>query len=199
MATITNTPFKAGESALMRKNNPQEDKKSDEWYLNYIDQYKNSEFYEQLRQNPYLRENNRGYEDSLLESILGGGKGASQYYEDLLSARNEYMNEILGQMREQKRNEPAEEIARRKAAGLNDDLNGGEQIRTGEAVQNDQPLGKGPSMMGGTQEIERSISSLWNCFTTAYSLTSGLLKDAQVLKAGKLPTNKAKSPISWTG
>lgn len=159
---------------------------SDEWYNKYIEQYKDSEFYEQLKMNPYLRANNAPYQNSMLENIFGGAKGSTQYYEDLVNARNEYMTEILGQMREQAHNDPAAEVARRKAAGLNDDLSGGQAIGTGEAAQNDQPAGSPPNMMGGLNEIQNNISTLWSCFTNAYSLTSALIKDAQVLKSGKI-------------
>lgn len=159
---------------------------SDEWYNKYIEQYKDSEFYEQLRMNPYLRANNAPYQNSFLENIFGGAKGSTQYYEDLVNARNEYMTEILAQMREQAHNDPAAEVARRKAAGLNDDLSGGQAIGTGEAAQNDQPAGNPPNMMGGLQEVQNNVATLWSCFTNAYSLTSALLKDAQVLKSGKI-------------
>lgn len=170
-----------------------ENRATDEWYDNYIQQYKDSEFYNELQNNPYLIRNNREYDPGFLGGVLEGfgfSSGRSNYYEDLLMARNEKLSQIEAQIREQKRNEPAAEVQRKRAAGLNVDLTGGQGIGSGEAAQNDQPIESPGGMNAGApvQEFTQGVNALWGAFQQAYSMTMGIMSDAQTLKQARNAT-----------
>lgn len=113
-------------------------------YLARIEQYKGSSFYDELLNNPYyqFQDFQGNFFQGVWANTVGDYSAWDKFYNDRKTSGDEYMSQILDAQRQQQYDDPAAQLARRKAAGLNDDLNGGQQIGTGtpgEAVPDDTP------------------------------------------------------------
>jgi len=163
---------------------------TDNYYMQQIEKYRGTEWYDKLVNNPYLRANNAPYSKNFLQDIayglFGDTSAEDEYYGNLQNMRNQYLAETLEAMRQQEHNSPEAEVARRRAAGLNDDLNGGQAIGTGQAAENDQPMQTPPGMGGQQTSIQDKLNGLWNVFTQAYALTMGFVQDSQAVRAAQI-------------
>lgn len=106
-------------------------------YMERIKQYEGTSFYEQLVNNPYYQwqEYSGGFLEGLWSNMTGNYAGADKFYNDRMTAGDEYMSQILNAMHTEAYNDPAAQVQRRNAAGLNSDLNGGSGISSGDAGQ----------------------------------------------------------------
>lgn len=103
-------------------------------YLARIEQYKGTTYYDQLLNNPYyqFQDYSANWMQSIWASMTGQTTAWDQFYNDRKTSGDEYMSQVLDAMRQERYNDPQAEVARRTAAGLNDALNGGQQIGSGE-------------------------------------------------------------------
>ena len=141
---------------------------SDFAYLDSIDKYKGTSYYDTLYSNPYLVGRSKGYTPTALESIgdvalhlgtlgLSGStfsdSGRKRYLEELQQNSNVYLNEQLDKMRQEEYNSAPAAAARERQAGLNPDLTGG--VQAGNAAENDQPLqpAKLPDQSGDVLQV----------------------------------------------
>lgn len=103
-------------------------------YLARIEQYKGTAFYDQLLNNPYMQY--QEFDGNIFQQLWSDFTGNTQYidnfYNDRKTSADEYMSQVMEAARQQGYNDPSSELARRRAAGLNDDLNGGQAIGAGE-------------------------------------------------------------------
>ena len=157
---------------------------TDEWYWQAIQQYKGSSFYDALLNNPFLVSNNNGYSPNLWQSIgalFGDHSGESAYYEDLRSKANQYLQSQVEAMRQQDYDDPKNQVARMKSAGLNPDLDGGSSISPGNAAENDQPMSGPPPVPSGSDAMS-VLGNIGAFVVKAYSFASGIAKDGFLLK-----------------
>lgn len=106
----------------------------DAWYYSQIEQFKETdpEFYQYLLTNPHLISNSGSYTPYWTESLFGtADTSAARYYNQLKSDANEWLGRALSSHHVENYSDPIAEIARRKAAGINDDLSGGAEIGSG--------------------------------------------------------------------
>lgn len=126
-------------------------------YLSQIEQYKGTSFYQQLLNNPYYQysDYSGGWLKALWGSMTKDYSSIDKFYADRKMAGDEYLAQVLDSMRQQQYDDPAAQVARRKAAGLNDELNGGSQIGSGEtppvAPDDTPPTAPDPSAETGLQ------------------------------------------------
>lgn len=157
---------------------------NDDWYWKAIEKYKGSSFYDTLANNPYLVANNNPFQGTLLQNIgeaFGDFSAEFNYYQNLRSQANQYFANVVDQMRQQEYNSPSAEVARMRAAGINPDLNGGQNIDPGSAAENDQPLQPMEANNGQTGIAE--VTSLAVGFlSNVISMYQGI----QSIKAGNL-------------
>lgn len=106
----------------------------DQWYLDLIAQYSSDpELYQYLLANPHLVRNSGTYVPQWYEQLLGTTDTNEQrYLNQLRSEANSWLADALAQKHIENYTDPAQETARRRAAGINDDLSGGSQIGSGE-------------------------------------------------------------------
>lgn len=154
-------------------------KGADVSYLEHIKQYEKSPFYQQLVDNPYLHSKNSPFEPSFFqqlgESFFGDYSARAEYYGNLDNQRNQYLTEILGQMRQQDYDSAPAQLERMKLAGQNPDLNGGSSISPGSSAENDQPAGAYHyPQQASAAEIVGGFADLT---MKAYSFASGFAKD----------------------
>lgn len=157
---------------------------NDAWYWELIKQYKDTPFFDKLLNNPYLVSNNQTFEPNLLQKLgiaLGDYSSEFNYYQDLRSKAQIYFADTLEQIRQQEYNSPSAEVARMRAAGINPDLNGGQNIDPGSAAENDQPFL--PSVGNDGQSGIGEVTSLAVGFiSNVISMYQGI----QSIKAGNL-------------
>lgn len=151
-------------------------------YLSRIAQYQGTSFYEELLNNPYYQY--QDYEPGFLETIGYSGFGISNRAQTWLNERrtsgDEYMSQILDAKRTQEYSSPASEVARRQAAGLNDDLNGGQAIGTGEAsdvAPDDTPPSNSPESGSEFIDVASKVAQLGISFFEEGASLIGFLQD----------------------
>lgn len=158
---------------------------SDDSYNEYISQFKNSPFFNQLSNNPYLVGNNNEFVPNFWQNIgenwLDDFSARNQYYGNLVNQRNQYLSEILGQMRQQDYDSASSQVEREKIAGLNPDLNGGSSISPGASAENDQPQGQ--YMYPSDASSREVVAGFADLTMKAYSFASGFAKDMFTFKA----------------
>lgn len=160
------------------------DVSSDEWYLNYISQYKGTVWYPRLLNNPHLRANAAPFSPDLWQQFLAGigdNSARDRYYGDLLSKRNDYLSKIEDEIRQYKQNSPANQAALMAAAGQNADLLGTGSVAG--APENDnlaEPFL--PSQSSGTGLP--SFEGLANFGVSMISTLIGFANSLQGLEAG---------------
>lgn len=144
-------------------------------YLQRIEQYKGTSFYNELLNNPYMQY--QEYDGNIFQQLWSDFTGNTNYidkfYNDRKTSADEYLAQIIDAQREQAYNEPAAQLARRQAAGLNDDLNGGQNIDSGaspEVAPDDTPP---DSPADNTLEVATQVASIgMNLFQSGLSLVS---------------------------
>lgn len=146
-------------------------------YLARIEPYKGSTFYEQLKNNPYMTYQKAplNFFQGLWSNITGDSSFEDRFYNERQTSALEYMEQVLDAQRQQNYDDPAAQLARRRSAGLNDDLNGGEAIGTGtpgEAVPDETPpetpysdaISVAGRVAQGSFELFQSAASLFGFF-----------------------------------
>lgn len=154
---------------------------SDYAYLHEIEQYKNKPYYDNLLTNPWLWSKQGSFEPSILDKVrqaLGDYSTEQNYYNSIVSNREQWLAEFLENMRQQEYNSASSQVAQLKQAGLNPDLSG--NVSAGGASENDQPLLANPQFGGDSSQI---VSSLGSFFFNAFQLASGFAKDMVSLKS----------------
>lgn len=151
-------------------------------YLARIEQYKNTPFYQELLNNPYYQF--QDYQGNFFQGVWANTfddfSPWDKFYNERKTSGDEYLAQILEAQRVQQYSDPSAEVARRKQAGLNDDLSGGSSIGTGDpgsvipdetppvADPND-PLATAQTVVG----VASSIGQLaFNFFQSGMSLFS---------------------------
>lgn len=173
-----NVALSNGQSVIIHEPN------SDDEYFDLIKPYEGSEWYDTLKNNPYLISNNQPFSPTLLQSLgelFGDTSAHDAYYQNLLSQRNAYYANILEQIRQQNRNEPANQVALEKAAGVNTDL--GNALGTGTAVENDQPAQPVSMPVGDTESELQFIGSTALSFA---QMMFGFAQGVQGMQANSL-------------
>lgn len=106
-------------------------------YLARIKPYEGSSFYQELLNNPYFQY--QDFQGNFFQGIWANTTGDysawDKFYNDRKTSGDEYLAQILDAQRQQQYDSPAAQVQRRAAAGLNDDLNGGQAVGSGEAAQ----------------------------------------------------------------
>lgn len=164
-------------------------------YLDSIEQYRGTSYYDTLYNNPYLRGRNNPYTptgleslgDTILDVATFGAVGhpfssgsEARYYQDLDSQSNQFLTEQVDKMRQEDYDSASSQAARLRAAGQNPDLTGG--VTAGAAAENDQP--QAPVGMPADQD-----SSILQAASVPFSLVSGMIdlyKSFQGIEAANL-------------
>lgn len=115
-------------------------------YMSGIEQYRGTEWYDQLAANPYLTDENSFQADwwtaNIAEGLFGDTSKRENWYAEMARNRDEYKAEILKKMQEAKHNSTAAQVQRDQAAGLNPDLTGvSEAGQMSAAPQDENPPG----------------------------------------------------------
>lgn len=101
---------------------------SEDDYLASIEQYRGTDFYDQLLNNPYLTDANSyaadWWQSNVAEGLFGDTSRRENWYAEMARNRDEYKAEILKKMSEAQHNSTAAQVARDQQAGLNPDLTG---------------------------------------------------------------------------
>ena len=153
-----------------------------DWYLQDIEQYKDTEFYDELRANPWLDYN---YTPTFWDA-LGSSTGLWHSGEDAIrmdyeqKARDHYA-QLLDKMRTQEHNSEANSVARLRAAGQNPDLTG---IPDSAGQVEDSPVSLPPTDFGalpGVQDFAQAGLSLVNTLVGGITAFKQLgLMDSQI-------------------
>lgn len=103
-------------------------------YMQQIEQYKNTPYYEQLKNNPYLayQEAPLNFFDRLWRNMTGKSAKETDFQNQRMQSAQEYYAQVMDAMRQEEYNSPQAQMARMKAAGINPELSGGEGISSGE-------------------------------------------------------------------
>lgn len=150
---------------------------SDKWYWDAIAQYKGTSWYDQLAANPYLVENNAAfYNDSwrdFLWQAFGNNDAERNYYGTLRNQANQYMSDIVAQMRQQEYDSAVSQVERERSAGINPDISGGQSITPGAAAENDQPAGAFPEVSTAPAFSQVAEYGL-NFVTSVFGMVEGI-------------------------
>lgn len=147
----------------------------DAWYEQYlksIEQYKGTSFYNELLNNPYASRQDAplNFFQQLWKGFTGTSAAETNFYNQREQSAAEYMSQILDAHRQQEYNDPAAQMARQKAAGLNPELNGGQNISSGEtpgATPDDTPpvVEAVDDLAAGSQVMSIGMSIFQNVFS----------------------------------
>lgn len=158
-------------------------------YLDSIEKYKGTSYYDTLYSNPHLFGRNETYKPTGLESLgdtllqIGtfgasgspfSDGGSQRYRQDLLSKSNSFLTETIDKYRQEVKNDAVTQAQDLRNAGQNPDLTGG--ISAGQASENDQPI-ESTSMpseqdSGIMSVVSFGMSFLQSCLSTYSSLQS---------------------------
>lgn len=152
---------------------------NDNAYMEQIEQYKGTPYYEQLANNPWLYSKNAAFSPTFLqglsESLLGDTSARDAYYGDLKNKQNQFLSEVLNAQHQEEYNSAGAQMQRERAAGLNPDLNGGSGIDAGAAADNDQPFSESPTSMFGSSDSVKEVGSIiLQAVSFGQSFVSGL-------------------------
>ena len=141
-----------------------------------IEQYRDDPYvYDQLM-NAYNSYASQKFAPNLFQQIgsqVGDNSAEQNFVNSLISGLRSDMSRILEGKHVEDYTNPAAEVARRQAAGLNDNLNGGSQIGSGEPAEIDQPDLNQPVLNDGSSSIE-VICQIGDFFvSTALKIYSG--------------------------
>lgn len=168
---------------------------SDLSYLDSIEKYRGTSYYDTLYSNPYLLGRNKDYTPTGLESLgdtildfasLGiagspfSSGGKARYEQDLLSQSNQFFTDTVDKYRQEQYNSEGAQAERLRQAGVNPDLTGG--VSPGQASENDQP--SGPVSMQGSQD-----ANILQAASIPFTLVSGIMdmyKGIQGIEAANL-------------
>lgn len=134
----------------------------------------NSDYQQLLDANPYRNPDYRESPWQKFLKFLGFRTQADAYAENMQIQANEYDAQIAQKQYDEQYNDPLNQVARMRNAGLNPDIDGGSSIDSGSA----QNLGEDPSTpmqsTGEEQQLMDFANGLMNIFSTAIGLTSGV-------------------------
>ena len=115
-------------------------------------------------------------------SQLGFRTQADAWQENMDVQAREYDAAILQKQYDEEYNDPQSQVARERAAGLNPDINGGQNIDPGSAA----PLGEDPSTPMQTSGEENVLSDFANGVMNIFSSSLGILQSFQGLNRNHL-------------
>lgn len=137
---VTGKPMKY--EYINTNGNPQEF--SDQWYWDEIEKYKGTDYYERLKNNPWLMDNQAAYTPGMFpaigEALFGDYSARVNYYNGLHTQAQQYLDKMLSLIHEEGYDSAAGQVARDRLAGINPDLQGGAPVSAGSAAENDQPF-----------------------------------------------------------
>lgn len=167
-------------------------KSQDEEYLKDIEQYKDTDFYEQLLNNPYLVSNNQEFAPNIMQSfgaLFGDFSPWASYYGELANKRNQEKSKILDAIRKQEYDLPINQVERERAAGINTDLMGAGSASNPAADIDEQGVAQPPQMRGAGEGVEKLLSitaHVAQCGISLVTNTLGFAEKIQGLQAGSL-------------
>lgn len=127
-------------------------------YLGKISQYKDTDYYERLKNNPYASYQN--YQPGSIGEAIGTGLGvtggAQNFYNSRMTSADEELNKILTEMQANTYNSPVAQAARDAQAGINDSLTG--QTNGGEPFSAVGPDENNP--LTGSQVTPESLGDI---------------------------------------
>lgn len=127
-------------------------------YLDSIEEYRGTEWYDTLANNPYLTDANsyqaNWLESTFAEGLFGDTSRRQNWYNQMARNRDEYKAEVLKQIAAAKHNSTSSQAERDRAAGINPELSGVSTAgQTTAAPQDENPPGApepmDPSMVSG--------------------------------------------------
>lgn len=142
----------------------------------------NPKYQSLLDANPYK---NQEYKQSWWQRLLSGfgfRTSADKWREQMNVQSAEYDASIAAQQYAEEYNDPLNETARLRAAGINPDLNGGQGVSAGEA----QTPGVDMSVPDFTPDQSDSINEFLSAVGSAVSTAFGLVGSMNSITAGKL-------------
>lgn len=157
--------------------NKVDDPTTDEWYLNFINQYKDTEIYEELLNNPYLLGRNAPYSETLGDKLAwtfgGSTAGQDRYYAELLSNRNKVLFDLIGRYKQNQRNSPLSQVQQNAAAGINSDLVGTGNVQPSAENDSLAPTSEGMPEVGNQFEPIMEIANIGaNIFSGIFNMAS---------------------------
>ena len=134
-----------------------------------------------LDANPYRNVNYNVSPWQKLLSALGFRTQADAWRENMTIQANEYDAAILQKQADEQYNDPTSQVARERAAGLNPDINGGQNIDPGSAA----PMGEDPStpMQSTGDELPLAVA---NQILGAFSSAIGMIGSFQGMQRNHL-------------
>lgn len=164
---------------------PSGDNKIDkEKFMEWIEQYKGTDYYNQLL-NAYNTYAGQQFSPNGLQSIgefFGDMSARSNFNNTRWATFMDTLGRIQDAMHQENYTNPSAELARRKAAGINDDLSGANQIGSGTPGNIDQADMATPALNDGS-EVITSIAQYGISFVSQImSFAQGI----QSLRAGSL-------------
>lgn len=171
---------------------------SDDDYMKQIEQYRDSEYYDALLNNPWLFSKNAEFTPStwnqIQEGVFNDFSARHNYYANLQNMQNQYLAEQVSAMRQEQHDSPAAEVARRRLAGLNDDLSGGSAIGTGQAAENDQPMIPGQLNVDQQNPLD-AVQQVGSLFMQAMTFGQSFVSGFQSLGMNEIQMANALQPI----
>lgn len=160
----------------------------DQWYLDAIEQYSSDpELYKYLMTNPHLLRNSGTYQPYWYEKFIGtSDTNELRYNAQMKSEANSWLADALKEKHIEEYTDPAAEIARRKNAGINDDLTGGSQIGPGEPA-NPSPEDTDTDLPYNlsNQANEGAINTIGSVMS-AVNMAMNMASSFQALNAGEI-------------
>lgn len=174
----------------------------DAWYADYlksIERYKGTSFYQELLNNPYASKQDAplNFFQQLWKDMTGTSAAETNFYNQREQSAAEYMSQILDAHRQEQYNDPAAQLAREKAAGLNPALNGGQNLsagETGEVAPDDTPP--------VPAETQDDLQAAGNVMNFGFSLFQNFLSMAgamQSLQSQSLANDQAELSLTDSG
>lgn len=145
-------------------------------YLDYISQFQGSDWYNQFLNayNTYKSQSfNPNWFQQLGYDMFGDSRAWDNFENTRLSSFWDTFGRITDAMHQENYSLPSEELARRKAAGINDDLSGGNAIGSGSPGNIDQAEMAVPSLNDGSNMIQDISNVGQTIISTALQLYSG--------------------------
>lgn len=117
-----------------------------------------------------------------LLSMFGIRTGADAWKENMAVQANEYNAAILQKQYDEEYNDPRNQVARLRAAGVNPDLDGGASVSPGEAAS----LPQDPSTPMQSEGAEDRFREFANFAVSAFSSALGMIETIQGIQGRKL-------------
>lgn len=164
-------------------------------YLQMIEKYRgNPELYQRLLQLYQYQQ----YTPGMWEGLFGDKSGYQDFYNQLHQQNMAAAQDLIDEYNQREYNDPQQQVAREKAAGINPELSGGQNISPGTAgdatpVREATPVTHpGGDAVSGTMQIFDFAKDVVTSVVGMYDLITGLgVKDAAIALSSLDVTDKA--------